>query len=157
MISYKTWIYQYKTQNTPLGDLSRDIEIDHNFPKSTSRKRILEYLTKSRAIDAAIEEFNNSWQNYKRDIDLGYQMLEYGVEDNKMHILISPTKITDRLFIYYALDNFDGAYSYININDYKTKSRYEHYIDLKIDADISKEDIRFLTKNEYLDFVKYYN
>ena len=149
MISYKTWIKNYENLNTPLGDLARDVVVDDNFPKSTSRKRILEYLTKSRAIDAAIEEFIKSWPQYKRDLELGYQMLEYGVEYNKLNILFSPTKATDDLVFYIKIDKANAVYPYKNLNDYKTRTRYEHVVGLENDYDLFNDDIQFITKKEY--------
>jgi hypothetical protein len=149
MISYKTWIKNYENLNAPLGDLARDIVMDDNFPKSTSGKRILEYLTKSRAIDAAIEEFKKSWFQYKTDTELGYQMLEYGVVDNKLHVYFSPTKASDRLPIYIRVDKLKMVICYSEKNYYKTGTNYEHFIDLDPDHYITNEDIRFITKKEY--------
>jgi len=152
MISYKTWIKNYESLNTPLGDLSRDIGIDRNFPISKSQKCIIEYLNISRAIDAVIHEFNKSWVQYKRDSKLGYQMLEYGLVDNKLYVLFSPTRATNDLVFYIKTDKANRVYSYKKLNDYKTRTMYEHFIELDNEYELYNDDIQFITKKEYEKF-----
>ena len=47
-----------------MGDLSRDIDDDSNFPKKNDYKLILDYLRDENACDGAIQTFKDSWSKY---------------------------------------------------------------------------------------------
>ena len=42
--SFKTWIKKFKCEDTPIGDLARDIKIDKTFPLSRRKATIEDYI-----------------------------------------------------------------------------------------------------------------
>lgn len=64
-ISFKTWLDQFKNENTPIGDLSRDVNLDPEFPStSTSKQEILGHLDRQGASPEAIQTFEKAWDLY---------------------------------------------------------------------------------------------
>ncbi len=64
-ISFKTWLDQFKSENTPIGDLSRDVNLDSEFPStSTSKQEILGHLATQGASPEAIQTFEKAWDLY---------------------------------------------------------------------------------------------
>ena len=53
--SFKEWIANFKNTDTNLGDLASDILSDTNFPDSSDKDILLEYLRSRRATKAAIK------------------------------------------------------------------------------------------------------
>jgi len=66
-IFFRTWIKQFNDLPRAIGDLARDIELDHlNFPKSNNRSVIFTYLNlEARASPDAIRTFEEAWDEYK--------------------------------------------------------------------------------------------
>ena len=65
---FAKWIMRYKEDNSPIGDLARDISDDKDFPKTKSKKKILEYLESKDACDGAISAFISAWEAYTADL-----------------------------------------------------------------------------------------
>lgn len=66
MEQYIDWIKQFENDESPIGDLARDIGYDKKFPKSNSKSHILNYLKGRNACDGAIEAFTRSWDFFQR-------------------------------------------------------------------------------------------
>lgn len=60
-ITYKEWIKKFNNEKSPIGDLSRDINIDEKFPEYNNKLYILEYLQNNSACYGAIDAFTKSW------------------------------------------------------------------------------------------------
>jgi len=67
MIFFRTWIKQFNDLPKAIGDLARDIELDHlNFPKPNSYSTIFTYLSlEARASPDAIRTFEEAWHEYE--------------------------------------------------------------------------------------------
>lgn len=65
-MTFKSWIGNFKDQNSPIGDLANDIVVDEAFPNSASYEEILEYLEDLDACDGAIKAFNDAWKLYEQ-------------------------------------------------------------------------------------------
>jgi uncharacterized protein YozE (UPF0346 family) len=68
LITFYTWLKQFKNSQNSLGDLSRDALADSSFPRTSKYETILEHLTFSNACDNAIDTFRKSFGNYQRDV-----------------------------------------------------------------------------------------
>jgi len=66
MKSYKMWIKQFRQEETPRGDIAREIKDDKNFPATTSKKKIINYLERLTACDGAIRTFHETYLEYKQ-------------------------------------------------------------------------------------------
>jgi uncharacterized protein YozE (UPF0346 family) len=44
-MTFKTWIEKYKSDDSPIGDLARDILSDSNFPESNDLETLIKYVT----------------------------------------------------------------------------------------------------------------
>lgn len=158
MISFKTWLKQYNNINKPIGDLARDIHTDNSFPKTKDKKKIEKYLNEKNAVDNALETFNSAWKQYQTDKELGYQLLDYSIDDGKMFVLFTVMKNTNKVDFYIKIDIADGE-QYISIskmNQYKINSRYEHYLDLQTfpEFHVDNGDVKFITRDQYLNIIK---
>ena len=63
-MTFTKWLKKHKDDNTPLGDLARDVSEDKDFPKTKSSNKILEYLESKGACDGAISAFKDAWKLY---------------------------------------------------------------------------------------------
>ena len=55
----------YIKENSPAGDLARDINRDKSFPqKSASHKEIINHLKQNKACTECLETFKWSWKEY---------------------------------------------------------------------------------------------
>lgn len=69
MVWFKTWIINnYKKENSPEGDLARDLIHDKQFPNIKSKREGLNYLRDTGACDGAINVFRKCWRKYKRNM-----------------------------------------------------------------------------------------
>ena len=64
MKTFRVWIRQFSEDNTPFGDLSRDISDDSEFPKKNDHDTILEYLRIKNACLACELTFEKAWSDY---------------------------------------------------------------------------------------------
>ena len=67
-MSFKTWSKKFLNENSPMGDLARDIKQDTNFPSYRCKKHIAEYLCDNHACDAALKVFDKMYEEYKNAI-----------------------------------------------------------------------------------------
>jgi len=66
MIRFKAWtINTYKKENTPEGDLAKDLMLDKNFPNIKSKHEGLNYLYNLGSCEGAINVFKKCWKQYK--------------------------------------------------------------------------------------------
>ena len=65
--SFYSWLQQFKSDETPLGDFARDTKADKDFPyQATSYKHIHDYLESKRACAEVLDIFNKSYEQYKK-------------------------------------------------------------------------------------------
>lgn len=64
---YKNWIKKFEKDDSPIGDLAREINYDKMFPTSNNKSYILNYLQNHSACDEAIEAFTQSWDLFMKD------------------------------------------------------------------------------------------
>ena len=65
--SFYSWLQQFKSDETPLGDFARDTKADKDFPyHATSYKHIHDYLESKRACAEVLDIFNESYEQYKK-------------------------------------------------------------------------------------------
>lgn len=66
-ISFRVWIRRFIDDDTPIGDLARDMKNDHlRFPKSNKYDVIEHYLSVERhACYKARMTFEDAWEKYK--------------------------------------------------------------------------------------------
>ena len=62
---YKFMIMNFLEEDSPLGDLARDMKSDRDFPKSAiSHDRILDHLERCAACSDCFDAFEESWNRY---------------------------------------------------------------------------------------------
>ena len=65
--SFYSWLQQFKSDETPLGDFARDTKADKDFPyQATSYKHIHDYLESKRGCAEVLDIFNESYEQYKK-------------------------------------------------------------------------------------------
>jgi uncharacterized protein YozE (UPF0346 family) len=64
---FKEWIMQFEKDDSPIGDLAKDIKRDKQFPSNKDYKSILDYLESNRACYGEIEAFEHAFEIYKED------------------------------------------------------------------------------------------
>ncbi len=64
MKSFYTWIKQFKNDDIAVGDLSRDILADNEFPKKGNKDEIKSYLISKNAIDNCISTFDEAYETF---------------------------------------------------------------------------------------------
>jgi uncharacterized protein YozE (UPF0346 family) len=69
MITFRSWIFQCRREDSPFGDLARDILEDIDFPEGNDYDTILEYLESCHACPECIETFEEAYEAYLCDID----------------------------------------------------------------------------------------
>ena len=66
--SFYSWLLQFKTDDTPIGDITRDARLDKDFPRhSVSCKRLREYLESMGACDRVMNIFEEAFTHYEKD------------------------------------------------------------------------------------------
>lgn len=66
--SFYSWLLQFKTDDTPIGDLTRDARLDKDFPRhSVSRKHLREYLESMGACDRVMSIFEEAFTHYEKN------------------------------------------------------------------------------------------
>lgn len=68
-MTFKQFISQYNTHNSPLGDLVRDMECDPNFPETNDYNILLEYFSENLS-DSSLEDFKKLYDLY--DIETNF-------------------------------------------------------------------------------------
>ena len=68
---YKFMIENYIKDDSPMGDLARDMKSDRDFPRrSICYTNIYYYLVKKNACDECLDSFHDAWKEYKAGRDL---------------------------------------------------------------------------------------
>lgn len=67
-MSFKQFTKQFLKDDTPEGDLARDINRDLNFPTSNQYEDIKAHFENCNAIPAVFDIFDRLWQIYIRNI-----------------------------------------------------------------------------------------
>lgn len=65
-MSFVQWIEKFAEEESSLGDLSRDISCDGEFPEVDSRQAWLKHLESLGACGAALETFRRAWWMYTK-------------------------------------------------------------------------------------------
>lgn len=68
-ISFKTWIKQFREVDAPIGDLARDIKGDKEFPLSTKKEEMYDYLHRKQACAEAKEAFEEAFSKYQSALE----------------------------------------------------------------------------------------
>src|SRR2546429_334488 len=64
-MSFNQWLKDHIEEDTPVGDLARDVKLDKNWPKQDSSKRAFtKHMKEINASDGTIEAFNTAWKRY---------------------------------------------------------------------------------------------
>lgn len=63
-MTFVKWLLSHKGDNSPLGDLARDVSSDANFPNTQALGEMLEYLEDNGACDGAIKALKTAWMTY---------------------------------------------------------------------------------------------
>ena len=63
-MTFKTWIKQFKGENSPLGDLAEDIFRDKSFPYTDKFEKMISYLVSHNACEECIREFSGAYAEY---------------------------------------------------------------------------------------------
>lgn len=63
-MTFKTWIKQFKGEDSPLGDLAEDIYRDKSFPYTYKFETMIYHLMNHNACDDCIREFSGAYINY---------------------------------------------------------------------------------------------
>lgn len=70
--SFYSWLSQFKSDNTAIGDLARDARSDNEFPRrSVSYKHLKEHLESKHACDAAMSVFTEAFAQYQKQCGIG--------------------------------------------------------------------------------------
>jgi hypothetical protein len=65
MSTFTQWLKDHIEENTPVGDLARDVKLDKNWPKQASSKRTFtKHMKEMNASDGAVEALNTAWKRY---------------------------------------------------------------------------------------------
>ena len=64
--SFYSWLQQFKSDESSLGDFARDAKSDKDFPRqSSSYKHIHDYLESKKACAEVLDNFNEFYEQYK--------------------------------------------------------------------------------------------
>ena len=61
---FKTWIKQFRGEDSPLGDLAEDIFRDKSFPCTDKFEKMISYLVSRNACMECIREFSGAYAEY---------------------------------------------------------------------------------------------
>lgn len=65
MITFYTWLKQFKDDDTPLGDLSRDVSDDPEFPRTKKYDIMVQYLKSKDVPNKVLTVLESSFSNYQ--------------------------------------------------------------------------------------------
>jgi uncharacterized protein YozE (UPF0346 family) len=63
-MTFKQFLCGKRKENSPIGDLARDVRDDPNFPKYRKGKDYIAYLESKNASYEAIQAFKEAWLRY---------------------------------------------------------------------------------------------
>ena len=63
-MTFKTWMKQYRGDDTPFGDLAGDIKRDESFPSSKKFEKNADHFISQRACHEAMETFAEAFLQY---------------------------------------------------------------------------------------------
>ena len=66
-MTFKTWIKQFKGEDSPIGDLAEDIHRDKSFPCTDRFDKMISYLVNHNACEECIREFSGAYIEYMTD------------------------------------------------------------------------------------------
>lgn len=67
MRSFKTWIRQFESEDSYIGDLAKDMRRDKEFPVTRDWRSMLRHLENKHACREAKEAFVSAYGIYKRE------------------------------------------------------------------------------------------
>jgi uncharacterized protein YozE (UPF0346 family) len=68
-VSFVKWLRQFEGEESPVGDLARDIRRDKEFPKTKGHKGIREYLEGRNACEECLNAFEVVWEKYTKEVE----------------------------------------------------------------------------------------
>lgn len=66
-MTFKTWIKQFRGEDSPIGDLAEDIHRDKSFPCTDRFEKMISYLVNHNACEECIREFSGAYIEYMTD------------------------------------------------------------------------------------------
>lgn len=66
-MTFKKWILQYISEDSPIGDFARDNQQDPTFPDSDSYNELYDYLISQNASYLCLQSFDKAWHLYKTE------------------------------------------------------------------------------------------
>ena len=64
--SFEVWVTRFETDNSPVGDLARDILADNEFLVVNNYRNIHDYLIRQNACGGAVMAFEKVWGIYEQ-------------------------------------------------------------------------------------------
>jgi uncharacterized protein YozE (UPF0346 family) len=71
MSFYEWMLSRYYGKDTPRGDLAYDMKRSGDFPKTSNREALLNYLDAKFACDQAVAVFKRCFRDYTRAVEAG--------------------------------------------------------------------------------------
>lgn len=68
MITFYTWLKQFRDYDTPLGDLSRDVLDDPEFPRTKKYDIMVQYLKSKDVPNKVLTVLESSFSNYQAEV-----------------------------------------------------------------------------------------
>lgn len=69
MTRFRTWLRQFRDDESAIGDLARDVLDDPDWPRGRgSLTRYVEHLEEAGAVDDAIATLRAAWERYERSL-----------------------------------------------------------------------------------------
>jgi uncharacterized protein YozE (UPF0346 family) len=65
-MGFKTWLKQFRKDQTAIGDLARDVSMDKEFTRSQKKETIREYLMDKNARPLALDTFDRAWAAFAK-------------------------------------------------------------------------------------------
>ena len=65
-MTFRHWLKGHEQDNTPIGNLARDVAQDRDIPRLKVRASWYRYLIAQHACDAALSTFERAWKAYER-------------------------------------------------------------------------------------------
>ena len=65
-LSFSSWLKRQRHKDSAVGDLSRDVCHDSDWPRGRTLKRFLDYLTGRYACPGAIQALQQAWAEFEQ-------------------------------------------------------------------------------------------
>jgi len=65
MVSFVSFILKFKNDDSPIGDLARDIEMDKRINRNLGYEKLLSYLIDKNACSGALNALDEAYEYYQ--------------------------------------------------------------------------------------------